>query len=229
MSKKRFGIVGVVAAAAIAVSGLVAPTAYAVDKEITVWADETRGPNLKKVFETKGDWVSGYTVKVTTFSSFDALKTALDNATDLTGPDIIVGANSWVPTGAKNGKLAPITLTSAVRARFTANNFFDLSYKGKVYGVPLDVNNVAMIYNTKLVKSAPKTLGDMVNYYKANKTSKKLTSGLCIAGGGTSWGAHSVLSALGGSAFRMKNGQVVTNVDPIKPNRSSKEHQDIPT
>jgi len=67
MSKKRFGIVGVVAAAAIAVSGLVAPTAYAVDKEITVWADETRGPNLKKVFETKGDWVSGYTVKVTTF------------------------------------------------------------------------------------------------------------------------------------------------------------------
>jgi maltose-binding protein MalE len=222
MKTKRFGIVGVVAAAAIAVSGLVAPSAFAADKEITVWADETRGPNLEKVFAAKGDWVSGYTVKVTTFSSFDALKTAVDNATDLTGPDIIVGANDWVPTGAKNGKLAPITLSSAVKARFTANNFFDLSYKGKLYGVPLDINNVAMIYNTKLVKSAPKTLGQMVNYYKANKTSKKLTSGLCIAGGGTSWGAHSVLSALGGSAYRMKNGKVVTNVDPINPTELAK-------
>jgi maltose-binding protein MalE len=222
MKTKRFGIVGVIAAAAIAVSGLVAPTAFAADKEITVWADETRGPNLTKVFEAKSDWVSGYTIKVTTFSSFDALKTAVDNATDLTGPDIIVGANSWVSTGAKNGALAPITLSSAVKARFNPNNFFDLSYKGKLYGIPLDVNNVAMIYNTKLVKSAPKTLGEMVNYYKANKTSKKLTSGLCIAGGGTSWGAHSVLSALGGSAFRMKNGKVVTNVDPINPTELAK-------
>lgn len=199
------------------VAGLNIVPAQAADKELVVWADETRGPNLTKVFAAKGDWVSGYKITVKSFSSFDALKDAVDKATDLTGPDIIVGANDWVPTGAKNGKLAPITLPASVKARFTANNFFDLSYKGSLYGVPLDINNVAMVYNEELVKNAPKTLGEMVNYYKANKDKKKLAAGLCIAGGGTSWGAHSVLSALGGAAYRMKNGAVDTSKAPIDP------------
>ena len=199
------------------VAGLNTVPAQAADKELVVWADETRGPNLTKVFAAKGDWVSGYKITVRSFSSFDALKEAVDKATDLTGPDIIVGANDWVPTGAKNGKLAPITLPASVRARFTPNNFFDLSYKGKLYGVPLDINNVAMVYNEELVRNAPRTLGEMVNYYKANKTKKNLAAGLCIAGGGTSWGAHSVLSALGGSAYRMKNGAVDTSKPPIDP------------
>ncbi len=199
------------------VAGLNTVPAQAADKELVVWADENRGPNLTKVFAAKGDWVSGYKITVKAFSSFDALKDAVDKATDLTGPDIIVGANDWVPTGAKNGKLAPITLTSSVKSRFTPNQLFDLSYKGNLYGIPLDINNVAMIYNEELVKNAPKTLGEMVNYYKANKDKKKLAAGLCIAGGGTSWGAHSMLSALGGSAYQMKNGAVDTSKAPINP------------
>ena len=199
------------------VAGLNTAPAQAADKELVVWADETRGPNLTKVFAAKGDWVSGYKITVKAFSSFDALKEAVDKATDLTGPDIIVGANDWVSTGAKNGKLAPITLSASVKSRFTSNQLFDLSYKGSLYGIPLDINNVAMVYNEELVKNAPKTLGEMVNYYKANKDKKGLVAGLCIAGGGTSWGAHSMLSALGGSAYRMKNGAVDTSKAPINP------------
>ena len=199
------------------VAGVNTVPAQAADKELVVWADETRGPNLTKTLAAKSDWVSGYKITVKAFSSFDALKEAVDKSTDLTGPDIILGANDWVPTGAKNGKLAPITLPASVKARFTANQLFDLSYKGNLYGVPLDINNVGMVYNENLVKNAPKTLGEMVSYYKANKTKKGLAAGLCIAGGGTSWGAHSVLSALGGSAYRMKNGAVDTTKDPINP------------
>jgi maltose-binding protein MalE len=82
------------------VVGLNTVPAQAADKELVVWADETRGPNLSKVFAAKGDWVSGYKITVKAFSSFDALKDAVDKATDLTGPDIVVGANDWVPTGA---------------------------------------------------------------------------------------------------------------------------------
>ena len=145
------------------------------------------------------------------------MKEAVDKATDLTGPDIIVGANDWVATGAKNGKLAPITLSAAVKSRFTPNNFFDLSYKGKLYGVPLDINNVAMLYNENLVKSAPKTFGEMVNFYKANKTKLGLKAGLCVAGGGMSWGAYSVFTALGGSAYTMKNGAVDVTKAPLNP------------
>jgi len=204
MNKKSLGISGVLATFALAFSSFVAPAASAAD-QIVVWADESRGPNLTKVIAAKGDWVPGYTVKIVTFSSFDALKDAFDKATDQTGPDIVVGANDWVPTGAKSGKLAPVTLTPAVKARFNPTQLFDLSYRGSLYGVPIDVNNVAMIYNTKLVSSAPKTFGDMVDFYKANKASKKLKAGLCVAGGGMSWGAHSVFSALGADAYQFNS------------------------
>lgn len=201
MIKKRISAASFIAAAAIAVSGLVVPSAQAAN-EIVVWADGERGPNLVKVFAEKSDWVSGYTITVKSFSNFDALKDAFDKATEASGPDIVMGANDWVPTGAKSGKLAPITLTSAVKAKFTAGQFFDLTYKGKLYGVPVDVNNVAMIYNTKLVTTAPKTFGEMVDFYKANKASKSLKAGLCVAGGGMSWGAHSIFSALGADAYQ---------------------------
>ena len=201
MNKKHFGFTGVVASIAIAVSALVAPSANAAN-EIVVWADGDRGANLKKVLAVKGDWVPGYTVKIVAYSNFDALKDAIDKATDASGPDIVVGANDWVPTLAKNGKLAPVTLTAAVRENFNPTQLFDLSYNKKLYGVPVDVNNVAMIYNTDLVKTAPKTFGDMVDVYKSLKTSKGLKAGLCVAGGGMSWGAHSVFSALGADAYQ---------------------------
>ncbi|MTA80231.1 MAG: hypothetical protein F2954_02705, partial [Actinobacteria bacterium] len=69
--------------------------------EILIWADETRGPNLVKVFAKNSDWVPGSTIKVVSFSSYDALKAALDNASGTTGPDIFVAGNDWVPALAK--------------------------------------------------------------------------------------------------------------------------------
>jgi maltose-binding protein MalE len=45
----------------------------------------------------------------------------------------------------------------------------------------------------------------MVDVYKSLKTSKGLKAGLCIAGGGMSWGAHSVFSALGADAYQFNS------------------------
>lgn len=204
---KRLSMGFVVTAALALTAGLLTPAKAATT--VLVWADESRGPNLVKTLKDKSDWVDGVEIEVKSFSGFDALKTAIDAATATSGPDIVVGANDWVPTLAKNGKLAPLTLTAAQRARFSAPQFYDLTYKKKLYGIPVDVNNVAMVYNTKLVTTAPKTFGDMVDYYKANKTSKSLKAGLCVAGGGMSWGAHSIASALGADAFYFNaNGRI---------------------
>lgn len=218
MNIKR--ILGASVALGVAASTLLgALPASANDKVITVWADETRGPNLEKTLGTVasqagGEWVAGYKVKVVTFSSFDALKTAVDNVTK-DGPDIIVGGNDWVATGAANGKLAPYVPSAAVRRNFTGNQWFDLTAKGKIYGVPVDVNNVAMLVNTKLTGKRPTTLGEMVDFYLKNKTSKGLVAGLCVAGGGMSWGAHSMLSALGGGAYPIRNAVVDTRQNPV--------------
>ena len=206
--KLRMRGLAVAVAAATAAGVFVSAPSHAATT-VVVWADETRGPNLQKTLTTKSDWVPGVTISVKTFSSFDALKAAFDNATAASGPDIVVGANDWVPTAAKSGKLSPLTLTASQKARFSGTQFYDLSYKGKLYGIPLDINNVAMIYNTKLVSSAPKTFGEMVSYYQANKAAKGLKAGLCIAGGGMSWGAYSVFSALGADPYYFNdNGKI---------------------
>ena len=211
--KKRFSVASFVAAAAVAVSAIAVAPAHAANTEIVIWADETRGPNLQKLMAQKGDWVAGYTFKVVSYSSFDALKAAFDNATDKSGPDIIMAANDWVPTAAKAGKLAPVTLTPAVKSQFTAGQLFDLSYKGTLYGLPVDVNNVAMLYNSKLVKTAPKSFGDMVDFYLANKSSFK--AGLCVAGGGMSWGALGVATAMGAYPYKIKADGSVDSADPM--------------
>jgi len=214
----------------VVLGGVALTPAHAADKTLTIWADETRGPHLLELFgavadQDAGDFVDGYVIDVKTQTSFDALKTALDNATAASGPDIVLGPNDWVPTGAKNGKLAAFTLPSSIKADFTANQLGDLSYKGKLYGVPLDVNNVAMVRNVGV--PAQTTFGGMVDYYMNNKTSQGLKAGLCILGGGTSWGGMSVYSALGMQPYRMKNGKVDTALskpgkaaasgDPISP------------
>jgi len=226
-NKKRAAMVAVLG---VAIGGVALAPAHADVKTLTIWADETRGPHLIQLFgavadQDPGDFVDGYVIDVKTQTSFDALKTALDNATAASGPDIVLGPNDWVPTGVKNGKLAAFTLPAAIKSDYTANQLGDLSVAGKLYGVPLDVNNVAMVRNVGVAK--PAKFGDMVDYYTANKDSKGFTAGLCILGGGTSWGGMSVYSALGMQPYRMVNGKVSTTLskpgkaaavgDPISP------------
>jgi maltose-binding protein MalE len=161
----------------------------------------------------KSDWVKGYTFKIVTWSSFTALKTAFDAATEKSGPDIVMAPNDWVATGAKAGKLAALTPSSKVKSQFTAGQLFDLSYKGKLYGLPVDVNNTGMIFNTKLVASAPKSFGDMVDLYTSKKASLK--AGLCVAGGGNSWGGLAVGTAMGAYPYKIAATGAVDSADPV--------------
>ena len=220
-SKKR--VIGAALAVALGLSGsLSTAPAFAEDKVITIWADDTRGPNLiKAIGELKdqkvGTWAPGYKVEVKTYSTLDALKEAFTNSTATTGPDILMGANDWVAPFAKSGKLAPYAMSTALKSQFSATALGDLTFRGKLYGVPMDVNNVAMIYNDRLVTSAPRSFGDMVAVYNQLKTTKKLSSGLCVAGGGMAFGGQIVLSALGGGPYAVRNGKVQVNSDPFNP------------
>jgi arabinogalactan oligomer/maltooligosaccharide transport system substrate-binding protein len=216
-------VAGVSVALGLVVAGAVTVPAQArtvvPPKILTVWADESRSANLVKAIgtvaeQTTGDYVQGYKINVVGYSGFDALKTAIDAATDASGPDIVLGANDWVPTLAKDGKLAQFTLSSSAKKNFTDNQLGDLTYKGKLHGVPLDINNVAMLTNDELTK-VPTSFGAMVSYFKANKVSKGLTRGLCVAGGGMSWGAAGILSALGGAPYVMEKGKAKTTGVPF--------------
>ena len=202
MNKKRFGLVSAVAVAALALSAAVVPTATAANKTITVWADEQRGPQLKSLIDGNTTIAPGYVIKVKFFSALTALQGAWDKATAAGGPDVMTGPAGMASQGGKSGKLAPLTYSAAAKKEIPAAGIQAMSYKGKAYGVPLDVDTTAFIWNKALNASAPSTFQDMVTYYTENKSAKGLTGGICAFEG--SWGANAVLTALGGGAWGFK-------------------------
>jgi len=189
-------------AMAIVPLALTAPASAAPKKKIIVWADEQRGPQLKSLIAGT-TVVPGYQVEVKIYASLTALQGAWDKATAATGPDILTGPASFASAGGKSGKLAALTLPAQVRKGFSAESLNALSYKGKSYGIPLDVDTTAFLWNKKLVPNAPKTFGEMVDYYLANKS--KLKGGFCAFEG--TWGSQPVLTALGGGAWGFSKGK----------------------
>ena len=221
MNKTRFGAVGVIAAAALALSVMAVPAATAASKTIVIWADDTRGPALEKIVKQMEAEVPGYKVSVKSFASYDALGTAWDKATAATGPDIILRDGSLAITGSKSGRIQSLIVSSATRSAFTKAAFASLTVKGKVYGIPTDADVTGMIYNTALMPTAPKTIQEIYDYYTANKTSKSLSNGVCSFNG--TWGAQPMLTALGGGTWGYKGttadlSKVVFNSPAFKSN-----------
>ena len=66
--KKKLGLVGVVASAALVASTLLVPTANAATRTIIVWADDQRGPQLTTLIGGSTSVVPGYKIQVKFFS-----------------------------------------------------------------------------------------------------------------------------------------------------------------
>ena len=190
----------VVATASLLGAGLL--PAQAAPKTITVWADETRGPQLKSLIDGNTDIAPGYTIKVKFFSSLTALQSAWDKATAAGGPDVITGPASF-NSAAKSGKVLPLLYSKAAQREIPAGAKQALSYKGRTYGVPLDVDTTAMYWNTAFGAKAPATIDAMFKLYQTQKAAGKVTGGICAFEG--TWGAQPILTALGGGAYGFTN------------------------
>jgi arabinogalactan oligomer / maltooligosaccharide transport system substrate-binding protein len=202
MNKKRLGALSLVAVAALAVSAMVVPSATAAKKSIIIWADDTRGPALLKIVKQMEATVPGYKVDVKAFASYDALGAAWDKATAATGPDIILRDGALAISGAKSGRIQSLIVSPATKSQFAPAAWGAMTVGGRVYGIPTDVDTTAMIYNTAMFPTAPKTIAEIHAYFIKNKTT--LTNGVCSFNG--TWGAQPMLTALGGGAWGYKKG-----------------------
>ena len=196
----------VVATASLLGAGLL--PAQAAPKTITVWADETRGPQLKSLIDGNTDIAPGYTIKVKFFSGLTALQSAWDKATAAGGPDVITGPASF-NSAAKSGKVLPLLYSKAAQAEIPSGAKQALSYNGRTYGVPLDVDTTAMYWNTAFGAKAPATIDAMFKLYQTQKAAGKVTGGICAFDG--TWGAHPILTALGGGAYGFTNNSPDAN------------------
>ena len=88
------------------------------------------------------------------------------------GPDVFIFAQDrlggWVEGGAT---VEPIDffLDDKTRNQFLPSMLSAMTYRGTVYGLPLNYKSITLIYNKKLVQTPPKTSGELV------KLAKRLT------------------------------------------------------
>ena len=192
MRKRNLVAAAVLAATSLLLSGIVAAPATASDKLI-IWADDERGKQLKPVLD--GKVYGGKTVEIVTYTSKTTLDTAFQAATAANGPDILFGPVGESVTAAKNGKALPFVLSAASAANLPKAAVQYGQYKGRQYGLPLDIDSVSMIWNTKFGK-APTSLAEFSTRFAAAKKAKKANYGACTSDG--SWNSLSFISALGG-------------------------------
>jgi arabinogalactan oligomer / maltooligosaccharide transport system substrate-binding protein len=128
------------------------------------------------------------------------------------GPDLFIYAQDrlggWIEAG-KTVEPIDFFVDKPVKDRLLPGMLDAMSYKGGIYGLPVNYKMTTLIYNKDLVKTPPKTTDEMV------KLAKTLTN----AGSGryglaywyTNFYFHSALmNAYGGSVFD-KDGKLVVN------------------
>jgi arabinogalactan oligomer/maltooligosaccharide transport system substrate-binding protein len=144
-------------------------------------------------------------VKVTTLAvPYDAFADRITAAVPRgKGPDLFIYAQDrlggWIEAG---NTVEPVDffLDDATRARFLKSTMEAMTYRGSVYGLPLNFKVITMIYNKKLVTKPPATTAELV------ATARKLTDARTGRFGLAYWYAdfyyHAILmNGFGGGVF----------------------------
>lgn len=138
-------------------------------KELVVWhayrAEEKAA--LEKVVAQYNGAVAAKGIKVTTLAvPYDAFADKITAAVPRgKGPDVFIYAQDrlggWIEAG---NTVEPIDffLDKPTKDRFIPTTMEAMTYRGTVYGLPLNYKVITMIYNKKLVATPPKTSGELV-------------------------------------------------------------------
>lgn len=153
------GVVG-----ALALSGCAGGDAAGANSDaqtLTVWVDPNRATELKDIAAQFED-DKGIKVKLVQKEYGDVMKEDfIKQVPTGKGPDVIVGGHDWLGLFVQNGVVAPIELGD------TAGDFSDvairaMSYEGTTYGLPVSLENIALVRNAALAPSTPATWDDLI-------------------------------------------------------------------
>lgn len=164
-----------IAAACLCALGLLSTPASAQPKEIVLWhgyrAEEKAA--LEKVIGQFNAAHASKGIKVTTLAvPYDAYADKISATVPRgKGPDLFIFAQDRLGGWTEAGNVEPLDflMDDATRKRFIPTTMEAMTYRGTVYGLPLNYKVITLIYNKKLVPTPPKTSGELV------ATAKKLT------------------------------------------------------
>jgi arabinogalactan oligomer/maltooligosaccharide transport system substrate-binding protein len=216
MTMKPFRVALVVLGLALA-AALTAPAA-----EIVVW--HAYRAEEKEAFEkvvarynaspaAKGNRITTLAVPYDAFA--DKITAAVPRGK---GPDIFIYAQDrlggWIEAG---NTVDPIDffLDKPTRDRFIPTTLDAMTYKGTVYGLPLNFKVITMIYNKKLVPVPPKTSAELVAV--AKKLTNKNAGRFGLAYSYADFYYHACLmNGFGGRVFDAKNRPVLNNPENVR-------------
>jgi arabinogalactan oligomer / maltooligosaccharide transport system substrate-binding protein len=203
--------------ALIAGSLLFAGQAFAqAANELVVWhayrgAEKTAFEKVVAAFEktpaAKGMKVSTLAIPYDAYA--DKISAAVPRGK---GPDLFIYAQDrlggWIEAG-KTVEPVDFFIDKPVKDRLLPGMLDAMTYKGGVYGLPINYKMTTLIYNKDLVKTPPKTTGEMVTIAKGLTNPGSGRYGLAYWY--TNFYFHSALmNAFGGSVFD-KDGKLVVN------------------
>jgi len=212
--KRLWSLVGC-ATVAIATMVLAGPamSAHKAGPNLVIWTDANRAPAVTKVANS---WAAanGATVQVVT-KDFGSIETAVGTVTAADAPDVILAAHDWTGQLAANGLVEPLYPSNTVKAQFPAYTLNAFSYGTaikKLYGMPVQVENIGLLVNTKLAK-VPTTFAQLESSALAWKKKNHLAFGLCVQQGaaGDAYHMYPFFSGLGGYIFGLNSAG---NLDP---------------
>jgi arabinogalactan oligomer/maltooligosaccharide transport system substrate-binding protein len=200
MRRSLRAIVAAPAVAAVAFGSLLAaPVAHAADNTITVWVDQKRIDNYREVL---GDSYAGYKL-VLVPRDFGKIRDDLATVSADAAPDVISGAHDWTGQLAANGLIVKLNVPSATIKALAPYAVAGFRYGSGIYGIPTQIENVAMITNANLVPNQPKTFADLSTQALALKKAGKVTVPFAVPQGtnGDAYHMYPLFSGLGGYVF----------------------------
>ena len=138
---------------------LAAPAYSWTNGDLLIWMDAERGRSLEAISQKFKDQF-GIDVRIETPENItDSFPTAAQAGK---GPDIVIWAHDKVGEWADAGLISPINLPDQFRAKYYAKAWEAVRHNSQIWGFPIGLETVALIYNKKLLDGAPpKSLADL--------------------------------------------------------------------
>ncbi len=201
MTFNRTAILSGLLAAAALLLGNLAQAAT----ELTVWHayrgdEKTAFEKVVAMYNSKQKDVAVRTLAVPYDAYADKISASVPRGK---GPDVFIFAQDrlggWVEAGQT---IEPIDffLDDKVTAQLVPGMMKAMTYRDTVYGLPLNYKSIAMIYNTALVKTPPKTTGELVKLAKSMTDAKTGRFGLAYEYSNFFFHA-ALMNAYGGQVF----------------------------
>ncbi|SEO66560.1 maltose/maltodextrin ABC transporter substrate-binding protein MalE [Aquisalimonas asiatica] len=130
------------------------------DDRITVWMGDNKGEDGIRDVARQFEEDTGIEVRVQHPDNItDRFQQAAGSGQ---GPDIVIWAHDRMGEWAQSGLLKPLSPSSSFRGNYFDFTWDAVQWNGDIYGYPVSVESIGLIYNKDIVDTAPESFDELI-------------------------------------------------------------------